>query len=33
MNVVMWERPTFDAEIFRCGKVYQCNSVIVTNFV
>jgi hypothetical protein len=27
VSLVMWENCTFDCEIFRCDKVYYCNSV------
>jgi hypothetical protein len=33
MNVAMWEHCTFDNEIFRCGKIYYSNSIIITDFV
>jgi hypothetical protein len=33
IDVAMWEHLTFDCEIFRCGKVYYSNSIIITNFV
>jgi hypothetical protein len=33
MNVMMWEHHTFDSKIFRCGKVYYSNSIIIINFV
>jgi hypothetical protein len=33
MNVVMWEHCSFDNEIFRCGKIYYSNSIIITDFV
>jgi hypothetical protein len=31
-NVAMWEHRTFDNEIFRCGKFYYTNSIIITDF-
>jgi hypothetical protein len=33
MNFAMWEHRSFDCEIFRCGKVYYSNSIIITDFV
>jgi hypothetical protein len=33
MNVTMWEHRTFDSDVFRCGKVYYLNSIIITNLV
>jgi hypothetical protein len=33
MNVAMWEHCTFDNEIFKSGKIYCFNSIIITNFV
>jgi hypothetical protein len=33
MSAVMREHGAFDNEVFRCGKVYYSNSIIVTNFV
>jgi hypothetical protein len=33
VNARMWEHCTFDCEIFRCGKVYYSNSIIISNFV
>jgi hypothetical protein len=31
MNVAMWEHCTFDNEIFRCGKIYYSNAIIIIN--
>jgi hypothetical protein len=33
MNFAMCKHCTFDNEIFRCGKIYYSNSIIITNFV
>jgi hypothetical protein len=33
MNVAMWEHHKFDCEIFRYGKFYCSNSIIIANFV
>jgi hypothetical protein len=33
MDVAMWEHRTFDSEIFRCGKIYYSNCIIITNFM
>jgi hypothetical protein len=33
MNVAMWEHCNFDNEIFRYGKIYYSNSIIITDFV
>jgi hypothetical protein len=33
MNVLMWEHHTFDSKVFRCGKIYEPNSIIITKFV
>jgi hypothetical protein len=33
MDIVMWDQNTYGCEIFRCGKVYYPNSIIITNFV
>jgi hypothetical protein len=33
MNAAMWERRTFDNEIFGRGKVFYSNSTVITNLV
>jgi hypothetical protein len=33
MDVAICEHCTFNCEIFRCGKFYYSNSIIITNFV
>jgi hypothetical protein len=33
MNVKVWEHRTFDNKVFGYGKVYYCNSIIITNLV
>jgi hypothetical protein len=33
MDVAMWEHHTFYSEVFRWGKIYWPNSIIITDFV
>jgi hypothetical protein len=33
MNDAMWEYCTSEWAIFRCDKIYYCDSIIITNFV
>jgi hypothetical protein len=33
MNIAMWEYCAYDNEIFRYGKIYYSNSIIITDYV
>jgi hypothetical protein len=33
MDAEMWEDCTFGNEIFRCGRIYYSNSIIITDYV
>jgi hypothetical protein len=33
MDAELWEHCTSDCEIFGCGKIYYCNSIIITNLM
>jgi hypothetical protein len=33
MDVSIFDNCTFGSEVFRCGKVYLSNTIIITNFV